>query len=40
MSKTLKIGIIGIGGIAATHIPGWNASPHAEAELAHQKDTR
>jgi predicted dehydrogenase len=29
MSK-LKVGIIGIGGIAKTHIPGWKASPHAE----------
>lgn len=27
---TLKVGIIGVGGIARTHIPGWNASEHAE----------
>ncbi len=26
----LKVGIIGVGGIAATHMPGWAASPHAE----------
>ena len=27
----LKVGIIGVGGIAGTHVPGWEAS--AEAEL-------
>ncbi len=26
----LKVGIIGVGGIARTHIPGWQASPEAE----------
>jgi len=30
MSKPLKVGVIGVGGIAATHFPGWNASPDAE----------
>ena len=30
MAKTLKVGIIGVGGISRTHIPGWEASPHAE----------
>ena len=30
MAKSLKVGIIGVGGIARTHIPGWNASPHAD----------
>ncbi len=30
MSNTLKVGVIGVGGIAGTHFPGWNASPHAE----------
>ena len=30
MAKTLKVGIIGVGGIAGTHVPGWQASPHAE----------
>ncbi len=30
MSKKLKVGIIGTGGISGTHIPGWNASEHAE----------
>lgn len=27
---TLKVGVIGVGGIARTHMPGWAASPHAE----------
>jgi predicted dehydrogenase len=27
---TLKVGIIGVGGIAHTHLPGWAASPHTE----------
>lgn len=26
----LKVGIIGVGGIARTHLPGWQASGHAE----------
>ena len=26
----LKVGIIGVGGIAGTHVPGWQASEHAE----------
>ncbi|KXK51331.1 MAG: Gfo/Idh/MocA family oxidoreductase [Anaerolineae bacterium] len=30
MTKTLKVGVIGVGGIANTHMPGWAASPHAE----------
>ena len=30
MAKKLKVGIIGVGGIARTHIPGWAASEHAE----------
>lgn len=30
MSNTLKVGVIGVGGIAQTHFPGWNASEHAE----------
>lgn len=30
MSKTLKVGVIGVGGIARTHMPGWAASEHAE----------
>ena len=30
MSSKLKVGIIGVGGIARTHIPGWNASEHTE----------
>jgi predicted dehydrogenase len=30
MSKPLKVGVIGVGGIATTHFPGWHASPDAE----------
>lgn len=30
MSDKLGVGIIGLGGIARTHIPGWVASEHAE----------
>jgi predicted dehydrogenase len=30
MSKTLKVGVIGVGGIAKTHMPGWVASEDAE----------
>ena len=28
--ETLKVGVIGVGGINRTHMPGWAASPHAE----------
>lgn len=30
MAKTLKVGVIGVGGIARTHFPGWKESPLAE----------
>ena len=30
MSKKLKVGMIGLGGISHTHVPGWEASPYAE----------
>jgi predicted dehydrogenase len=30
MSKTLKVGVIGVGGIARVHMPGWEASEHAD----------
>jgi predicted dehydrogenase len=30
MMAKLKVGFIGVGGISNTHVPGWNASPHAE----------
>jgi predicted dehydrogenase len=30
MAKTLTVGVIGVGGIAGTHFPGWKDSPHAE----------
>ena len=30
MSTTLKVGVVGVGGIARTHMPGWAASEDAE----------
>ena len=30
MARKLKVGVIGVGGIAKTHFPGWKASPDAE----------
>jgi len=30
MTKTLKVGVVGVGGIARTHMPGWAKSEHAE----------
>lgn len=30
MTSPLKVAVIGVGGIARTHMPGWKASPHAE----------
>lgn len=30
MTKRLKVGVIGVGGIANVHFPGWKESPHAE----------
>ena len=30
MADKLKVGIVGVGGIARTHVPGWQASEHAE----------
>ena len=30
MAKKLKVGMIGLGGIAHTHVPGWQASPYTE----------
>jgi predicted dehydrogenase len=30
MGSPLKVGVIGVGGIAHTHMPGWKASQHAE----------
>ena len=26
----LKVGVIGVGGIAKTHMPGWEESPYTE----------
>ena len=34
MSKTYRVGIIGVGGIAKTHMPGWNASGITEVVAA------
>ena len=30
MAKKLKVGIVGMGGISHTHVPGWKASPYVE----------
>jgi predicted dehydrogenase len=30
MTSPLKVGVVGVGGIARTHMPGWAASQHAE----------
>ena len=30
MSKVLKVAVIGVGGIAKVHMPGWAASEHTE----------
>lgn len=30
MAKKLKVGVIGLGGISNTHMPGWASSPYAE----------
>lgn len=30
MAKKLKVGVIGVGGIAGGHFPGWKESPHTE----------
>jgi len=30
MARPLGVGVIGVGGIARTHFPGWKQSPHAE----------
>ncbi len=30
MSKTLNVAVIGVGGIAKVHMPGWEASEHAQ----------
>lgn len=34
MAKSLKVGIIGVGGIARTHMPGWMQSEHTEVVAA------
>ena len=32
--KNLRVGVIGVGGIARTHMPGWKQSPHTEVVAA------
>jgi predicted dehydrogenase len=32
--KNLRVGVIGVGGIARTHIPGWKQSQHTEVVAA------
>jgi len=38
--SSLKVGVIGVGGIAKTHMPGWETSPHTEviagSDLSHE----
>jgi predicted dehydrogenase len=34
MATTLKVGMIGVGGIAHTHVPGWDESPYTEVVAA------
>lgn len=34
MPSTLKVAVIGVGGIVSTHMPGWQESPHAEVIAA------
>lgn len=34
MAGTLKVGVIGVGGIVNTHMPGWIESPHTEVVAA------
>ncbi|MDQ1301417.1 MAG: hypothetical protein QG637_1338, partial [Chloroflexota bacterium] len=34
MSKIYKVGVVGVGGIARTHMPGWNASGITEVVAA------
>jgi predicted dehydrogenase len=30
MASPLKVGVVGVAGIAGSHMPGWAASEHAE----------
>jgi predicted dehydrogenase len=38
MAKTLKVGVVGVGGIARIHMPGWELSPHAEVVVGCDTD--
>lgn len=40
MADTLKVGVIGVGGIARTHMPGWAASEYAEVVAGSDVDAR
>lgn len=39
MRKILKVGVVGVGGIAKTHMLGWAASEHAEVIAGSDVDT-
>jgi predicted dehydrogenase len=39
VATSLKVGLIGVGGIARTHVPGWAASQHAELVAASDINT-
>ncbi|HSV85973.1 MAG TPA: Gfo/Idh/MocA family oxidoreductase [Levilinea sp.] len=38
MAKILKVGVVGVGGIARLHMPGWDQSPHAEVVVGCDTD--
>lgn len=40
MAKTLKVGVVGVGGIARLHMPGWEQSPHAEVVAGCDTDAK
>ncbi len=40
MSKQLKVGVIGVGGIANTHMPGWSLSEHTEVVAGSDVDSK
>jgi predicted dehydrogenase len=40
MARKLKVGIIGVGGIAGTHLPGWEASEDADLVAGSDIDAR
>ncbi len=40
MAKKLKVGVIGVGGIAQTHMPGWAMSEHTEVVAGSDVDPK